>query len=132
MSRALRPIVALLTLLGAWLVASPAFAAAPMCDDRGATGLAPAPTLDAPNASIDIGMNPDACGLHVERDASFHQGRAPDPLPSPASADVLPADTTVTLRVPLAALSPRDSVTNGSRSAVPSRLERPPRVAELS
>jgi len=76
-----RPILVVLAALAVWLVAWPASAAAPLCDDRGASRLAPPPTLDTPNVSIDIGMGSDACGLHVEREASFHQGRTPNPLP---------------------------------------------------
>jgi hypothetical protein len=128
MPRALRPVFALLATLAVWLVASPAFAAAPMCDDRGASGMAPAPTLDTPNASVDIGMNPDTCSLHVERDASYHEGRAPQPLPSPHGADLLPADHAVTLHVLPSGSTARESAVDAARSGIPSRLERPPRL----
>jgi len=113
--------------LAVWLVAWPASAAAPMCDDRGASAFAPSPTLDPQDASVDIGMTPDACPDGVERDASYHRGRVPDPLPSPTVASMLPVDARI--NVLSTGPSPRESTFELSvaRLGVRGRLERPPR-----
>ena len=125
-----RPLLVVLAALAVWLVARPARAAAPLCDDRGASSLAPAPTLDTPNASIDIGMGPEPCQVQVELDASFHQGRAPNPLPAPVGAELLPAHARVTVLFAGTELCLRVRYLDASRSGVVYRLDRPPR--ELS
>lgn len=64
-----------------WLLASPAHAAAPQCDTRGATTFAPAPTLQAPMTSIDVGDAAPECAdawladLLEQRSSSPDQGR---------------------------------------------------------
>jgi hypothetical protein len=51
--RLLRAALFCATLLVAWTIARPALAApAPFCDDRGATALAAAPALEAPDEAI--------------------------------------------------------------------------------
>jgi hypothetical protein len=127
MARGFRLVYVVLAALAVWLVALPASAAAPICDDRGASGFAPAPTLDTPNASVDIGMTPDPCAFHLERDVSFHQGRAPQPLPAPLGVDVMPVDVRVIVHAPPSALRLQDLDAEGSRLGVAGRLERPPR-----
>jgi hypothetical protein len=64
-----------------WLLASPARAAAPQCDTRGATTFAPAPTLQAPSTSIDVSDAVPECGdawladLLEQRSSSPDQGQ---------------------------------------------------------
>jgi hypothetical protein len=127
MSRTVRTLLVVLAALAVWLVAWPASAAAPLCDDRGASGFAPPPTLDTPNASVDVGMSPDACTDGVERDVSVHQGRAADPLPSSPGADVLPADDRVGVTRCGVVSRPVMSTENAVHRGVRERLERPPR-----
>jgi hypothetical protein len=128
MPPSLRPLLAVLAALAVWLVAWPAAAAvAPLCDGRGASALAPAPTLDAPDASIDVG-GAEGCVDLLERDHSFHQGRAPKPLPSPAGADLLPVASGVYLAPRGVTLLSVATHAVGSRSAVRARLERPPEL----
>jgi hypothetical protein len=127
MPRSVRTLLVALVALALWLVASPASASAPLCDDRGASGLAPPPTLDLQNASVDVGMSPDSCPDGVERDASFHQGRVPEPLPSPTVANALPVDARVTV-IPGGAWRRSSSFElAAARLGVRDRLERPPR-----
>jgi|HubBroStandDraft_2_1064218.scaffolds.fasta_scaffold130802_2 hypothetical protein len=128
MPRSVRTLLVALAAVAVWLVASPASAAAPLCDNRGASGMAPPPTLDLQNASVDIGMSPDACPDGVERDTSFHQGRVPDPLPSASVASALPVDTQV--KVPACGVWHRAASLelDAARLGVRDRLERPPRA----
>jgi hypothetical protein len=113
--------------LAVWLVAWPASAAAPLCDDRAASGFAPPPTLDPQDASVDIGMSPDTCPDGVERDASYHQGRTPDPLPSPTFASMLPVDARVDVLGCDAERASLVSALAAARAGARDRLERPPR-----
>jgi hypothetical protein len=128
MHRSVRTLLVALTAVAVWLVAWPASAAAPFCDARGASGFAPPPILDRQDASVDVGASPDTCPDGVERDASYHQGRVPDPLPSPTFASVLPVDGSIDV-LPGAG-SRRTSVfaSAGARPGSRERLERPPRV----
>ena len=128
-----RPLLIALAALAVWLVAWPAAAAAPICDSRGASALAPAPTLDTPDASIDIGasdvgMGPEACVVMMDRDDSFHQGRAPKPLPSPAGADLLPVDGQVLVTPRGFTFRSVEIDARARKSRAPDRLERPPRL----
>ncbi len=127
MPRSVRTLLVTLAALAVWLVAWPASAAAPLCDSRGASGFAPPPTLDPQEASVDVGMSPDACPDGVERDSSFHQGRVPDPLPSPAVANALPVDAHVTVIACGAWRRSGSFELAAARLGVRDRLERPPR-----
>jgi hypothetical protein len=133
MRPALRPLLVVLAALAVWLLAWPAFAAAPICDVRGASALAPAPTLDASDAAIDIstgdvGTSPDACVDVMDRDDSFHQGRTPEPLPSPAGADLMPIEGRVHITSAGVSFHPPAIDVQASKSPARDRLERPPRL----
>jgi|HubBroStandDraft_2_1064218.scaffolds.fasta_scaffold683693_1 hypothetical protein len=132
MARSVRMLVVALVALAAWLVAGTAMAAAPLCDDRGASALAPPPTLDTPNESIDIGMSPEACGYAVDDGSSLHQGRAADPLPAPASAELLPVATQGNVLAATGIAMPVDLTSSKGRAGECGRLERPPRPSRLS
>jgi hypothetical protein len=83
---------------GAWLMATPAWAAssAPFCDDRGAIMFAPTPTLQVPAASIDIGDRSDDCVAEARADRVVQPGRAPAPVPPPCDLEfVLTAGLTI-------------------------------------
>jgi hypothetical protein len=134
------PIVSTIVALAVWLVASPAFAgelpgggeegtgrsAAPQCDIRGATTFGPAPTLDPPKASVDIGDDDAAC-VELIAIESLHNGAPTDDAPPPRTEAIVPR----TPRVPSAAafdLPLLHDRAGGPRAGVRSSLERPPRV----
>jgi hypothetical protein len=133
---ALRAIVSTIVALAAWLVlATPAFAgedrdsggrsAAPQCDTRGATTFAPAPNLDPPQASIDVGDDDGAC-LSLTTIESFRTGTPSDEAPPPRAEAIVPRAH----RVPAAgsyALPLTHSHADGARSGIRVALERPPR-----
>lgn len=77
-SQPARRLSALICMLFVWLLATPARAAAPQCDTRGATTFAPAPTLQAPSTSIDIGDAAPECGDSWLADALDQRSSSPD------------------------------------------------------
>jgi hypothetical protein len=115
--------------MAVWLIGKPAAAAAPLCDERGATTLAPPPTLDAPVASIDVGDTGDGCArLAVDRDIAYSQGRGSDPSPAPSHSDLtIDTDAPRVVR-PLSAIVPSAETRLVHRPGVRTRLERPPRA----
>ncbi|CAN5331027.1 hypothetical protein BH09MYX1_BH09MYX1_32290 [soil metagenome] len=74
MRSALRIAFAVLAATIVWLAAREAHAAAPQCDERGATTFAKSPLLEVSNASIDIGED---CNIPVPKvdDLSYEDGR---------------------------------------------------------
>jgi hypothetical protein len=109
-----------------WLGATPAFAAAPLCDDRGAIMLAPAPILDAPSASVDVGESFDCTDQHAF-DASYDEGgRTNDPTPAVGHFEAI---LTSRLAVPGPAVAPAVCWYEAppARAGVRGRVERPPR-----
>ena len=114
-------------LLAAWVVARPAAASAPMCDERGASMLAPTPVLDAPNASIDVGEQTDGCDADAWQEKAYHRGEGPHRTPSPKHVDAVlaPQACRVSPRAPDASMMP--DVRTVDRSGVRFALERPPR-----
>jgi hypothetical protein len=127
MSRPVRILVVTLVALAAWLVAGTAVAAAPICDDRGASAFAPSPTLDTPNESIDIGTGPEACGYAIDEGVGLHQGRAHDPLPAPAGADLLPAGAGTRVLAAAERVMARSFISSKGKSGIHGRVDRPPR-----
>jgi hypothetical protein len=114
-------------LVAAWLVARPASAAAPLCDERGASVTAPVPVLDTPNASVDVGERTDGCDGDPARDTAYHRGERPHRVCPSCHADViLPAPAG--LVVPAAIeVFPRPNVATVGSAGVTFPLERPPR-----
>ena len=128
--RLVRLVLAAATTLAAWLVVMPARAAAPFCDDRGASTLAPAPQLQAPETSIDVGAGDEACldALGQSSGNAVDEGRAPPIASSPQGFDAtLPSAipigraSFVILPVPAASRAP-------VRPAILGRVDRPPRA----
>ena len=114
-------------LLVAWLVARPAEAAAPLCDDRGASALAPSPSLDIPNASLNVGDHSD-CDSEGARDKTYQRGQNPHRCACAAHVDgALP---TTMPRVPVVSreLTVAPEVCGVERAGVRGSLERPPRA----
>jgi hypothetical protein len=135
------------TALALWLVAVPAFAAesaeseadaraaraaanaAPMCDDRGATRLAPPPSLVADGPSLEVGPAPASCNgsITAGEQATPSDGDPSQNVPNGSEwlatfpsthARVLIPDSTLALR--------RDDQLVPS-AGVRARVERPPR-----
>lgn len=127
MNRLARALTSALFALVVCLWASSAFAAAPICDDRGASAFAPPPTLDTPNASVDLGLHDNACERGADRDAGLRQGGAPEPRSLSATPDLVPSDASVTVACAPVALQPRPRPVLGARAGARARLERPPR-----
>jgi len=127
-ARAVRLLLASSLALVLWTFARPALAMpAPFCDDRGASGIAPAPPLEASDVAVRRAGTAPACpGEDLPLGVSVTRGRAPT-APALLLADpILP-----TTHAPLVAPSgsrldpppPADSPQDGERS----RVERPPR-----
>jgi len=130
MRRFLRAVTTTAVALAIWLVASPARAAAPLCDTRGATTFAPAPTLQAPMASVDVGHDPRECP-RADLLAAYRQGGERDPRieersPAPVAPVAAPraVDEASAMRAP-----PDEERIEGARSGVHRSIERPPRRA---
>jgi hypothetical protein len=76
--------------LAVWLVVRPAAADAPICDDRAASGIAPAPTLDVQATSIDEpDVVSDACAEWVSPDHQVERGHRPDPQSPPSTPEAM-------------------------------------------
>ena len=121
--------VAFAAALAVWAIATPAFAAAPLCDPRGATGIAPAPQLQQPETSIDVGQAPDECDLFVVGTESIDHGRAPQPVPPPG-AEMDPLVPGVVAKIaPAASVESfaRDGTPGSARAGARARVDRPPR-----
>jgi hypothetical protein len=105
--------------------------AAPLCDDRGATALAPPPALEASDVAIQRARASAQCAGGSDGEVLFfasigaaHHGVAP---PSADAAQALPA-TCPRLPPPGSdELDPHDSDAGRPRDGVRSRLDRPPR-----
>ncbi|MEO6420701.1 MAG: hypothetical protein ABIP39_14915 [Polyangiaceae bacterium] len=74
----MRVVVAAACALCVWLITTPAQAAAPQCDTRGATTFAPAPTLQAPMTSIDVGDAAPECESAWLADLLEQRSSSPD------------------------------------------------------
>ena len=108
------------------LLAGPAMASAPQCDTRGATTFAPAPTLQAPLASIDATRAGTECVRGPFLDAlSGHRQTTPDPrtdVPQAVFA-LFPLE----LRAASIRLAISPAVPVRAHPGVKTTLDRPPR-----
>jgi len=135
--------MAVVVAVATWLVAAPVLAAtqvggqsgpgepavpsrsAPQCDQRGATTFAPTPTLDPPNASIDLGDPAD--DLRVLAWTAYEQGRAPMPESGAAISDAVLARVERVKKAPFVREGMRLGVEETEHRGVKSLIERPPR-----
>ena len=126
--RFVRTIVVLATTLAAWLVVMPAYAAAPLCDDRGATMFAPAPQLQSPETSIDTGEAPDdGCMSGDEGLHAVQEGQCPNPIPTSNGIDAtLPSSVSIAPASHVVMGAPRDVLVIVA-PGVRDRVDRPPR-----
>lgn len=112
-----------------WLLAPSAHAAAPLCDARGAITFAPPPTLEEPNASIDVG-EADDCGGSSAQDVALQHGQRTPSTQTVAedAARALVATSPVILPAPIADAVTETPTTFVPPSGVSFRLDRPPRA----
>jgi hypothetical protein len=126
----IRIAVSLLAATLVWLLAPrSAFAAAPLCDARGAITFAPNPTLEEPNASIDIGEADDCSGAS-SADFTLEHGQHGTRSPLSGAEDgarALVATSPVILPAAPADVLEDTEATLVPPSGVSTRLERPPR-----
>ena len=127
MRTAFRVIVAFAAAAMVWLVAGQARAAAPQCDERGATTFAKNPTLQEPNVSIDVGMN-DCADADASDDGAYDHGRGS--LPETGGHDAPPALVPATVHVLAPLVIEQSSPVADSSEGPPGfqhQVERPPR-----
>lgn len=124
--RWIRPLIVLATMLAAWLLATPARAAAPLCDDRGATVLAPPPQLQPIETSIDVGDS-DVCGSEDVMTRAVHPGGTPEFGPAPETLATLLTTALAVLPIDAQDMTWLDRTSYPS-CGVPRRLDRPPRA----
>jgi len=122
-----RSLIAVSAGLLVWLVAAPARAAAPLCDNRGAIMLAPAPVLDAPVASVDIGEPSDCLDLHAFEASLEENSRSGDPFPQAAHVDAATLTARLPFPTPSSVPAPVFSEPPCPLAGVRGRVERPPR-----
>jgi hypothetical protein len=120
--------VSLLAATFVWLLAPSAHAAAPLCDSRGAITFAPPPTLEEPNASVDVGDAED-CGGSADQDVALQHGQHGSSSQSAAEdgARALVATSPVILPAAFSAAIQDAETTFVPPSGVAQRLDRPPR-----
>jgi hypothetical protein len=127
--RALRCAIFAIVTVAIWTLSRPAFAMpAPLCDDRGATSLAPPPTLQAPELAVLRAPAPlltcEDEGLTGEPTLAPGHGQHQVPSPQADPAVVTCAAPIVSLAgAPFALPAPAASSTEGAHY----RIERPPR-----
>ena len=129
--RLVRLVLAAATTLAAWLVVMPARAAAPFCDDRGASTLAPAPQLQAPEVSIDVGAGDEGCldGLGLQSSGNaLDEGRAPPVASSPQGFDATLPSAIPIGRASFVVLAAPEAFPTVMRPGIQGRVDRPPRA----
>jgi len=122
----LRAFVTLATFAVVWFVASPAQAAAPVCDPRGAIMFAPPPQMQDPEQSLDVVAPCDrAEDPFAARQVTPQRGPQIDL--SSSQEPVTPSAFVVPLSPPLARIAAPEEALPRAPAGVRSALERPPR-----
>ncbi len=129
LSRWGRHLLALAAAFAVCAIATPAFAAAPICDPHGATGIAPAPQLQQPETSIDLGLTPEECDAFTVTATTFEDGRAPEPTPPSAGQEPV-VESVVPAIAPAASAGcvGREETDGHVRAGERVRVDRPPRA----
>jgi hypothetical protein len=115
-------IAALATVI--WLIAPSANAAAPRCDIRAATTFGPAPTLEEPTSSVDLGEND--CTPPSPLDA-LAQGRSHSQIVFSAVPDLALTSTTSVAPSSQVGLLARPTASSSAPSGIRTSVDRPPR-----
>jgi len=116
------------SLLAVWLVVRPAAAAAPVCDERGASMVAPAPTLDTPDSSVDVGEHLDGCEAWLSAGKEYKQGGRPSTAAAAPDVDATVPAVLVDIPPPPEVPSVGSRLETVDRAGVRFLLERPPRT----
>jgi len=126
--RALRCAIFAIVTVAIWTLSRPAFAMpAPLCDDRGATLLAPAPTLQAPELAVLRAPPPIPCeDADVAAGPMLAPGHGQHQVPSP-QGDPAVATCAAPLASPTGELLALPPPVAPSTEGVHYRIERPPR-----
>lgn len=126
--RALRLVLVSSLGLALWFVALPARAStAPFCDDRGASALAPPPTLVGGDPTTQIGRLDVSCeGEDILVGATITRGH-PTPVPAPDAPDPYLASAALAVVPPTGEELDRPPSEPPRTEDVRSRIERPPR-----
>jgi len=126
--RAIRYILVSSLTLVLWTFARPAFAMpAPFCDDRGASGIAAIPWLDAPDVGVERARATLPCpGEDLPLGVAVSHGRPASAPAAIASERMLPT-TQAALVVPPGSTLDRPPTVDCPRDGERSRIERPPR-----
>ena len=122
----LRAFVTLATFAVVWMVASPAQAAAPVCDPRGAIMFAPPPQMQDPEQSLDV-IAP--CDGRAEDPLAVRQAtpeRGPQIDLSSSREPVTTTTVLVPLSPPIARIAAPEEALARPPNGVRSALERPP------
>jgi hypothetical protein len=127
--RALRAFLVSSLALALWTVSRPAHASpAPLCDDRGATAIAPPLALEAPEGAIERARTPVTCpGSDVPYGSTVDRGHRGMAGATTAAQPVLPASATGLVPPPGVTVDPPARFTDPPEG-VRSRVERPPRA----
>jgi hypothetical protein len=117
-------------MLALWTVSRPAAAAMPagVCDDRGASAIAPPPALEAPDEAIQRARAPVSCGGELDSRVAVSPGHDRGSVPEQDAPSALPTEP-VLLVVPESQPS-RIACTSERLGGfgVHFRVERPPRA----
>jgi len=108
-----------------WLVASPARANGPLCDDRGATIVAPTPALIFPEQSL-LSLDDDCDQTGYE--LAFTRHRAPGERILIADADVACATPVIVVFDSPACTTLAIDSADAPHAGVRDRVDRPPRA----
>ncbi len=127
--RALRAFLVSSLALALWTVSRPAHASqAPLCDDRGATAVAPPLALEAPEGAIERARTGVSCpGSDLPLGATIARGHRGSASAPTAAQPVLPASATAVVPPPGVTLDPPSRFTDPPEG-VRFRIERPPRA----
>jgi hypothetical protein len=123
----LRVFVTLTTFVVVWFVASPAQAAAPVCDPRGAIMFAPPPQMQDPEQSLDVVAPCDGRSEDPLAARTVGPQRGPQLDFSSSQEPMTSSTLVVALAPPLARIAAPEHALARPPSGVRSALERPPR-----
>jgi hypothetical protein len=128
-ARAVRYILVSSLTLVLWTFARPALAMpAPFCDDRGASGIAATPALEASDVAVQRARATPPCpGEDLPLGMALTHGRPASAPAAVAAEPVLPATRVPFVVPPGSTLDPPPSV-QSSGDGERSRIERPPRA----